>query len=138
MLNNWTPQSGTPIYLVFYSYDPNDIREDYSKYERQESTSEKHLNKQQINYETNVHNNDGIIGFGDFFIFNLMTLFILQSHWSLMAKILVFFGCIISVYIGDCGTLLVHRLWSLHQVPALPCPTIIFSIYCIFLNVNSC
>jgi hypothetical protein len=109
---------------VFYSYDPNDMA-DFKQNTREEFINEKHLDKQNTNHETNGQN-------------NLMTLFILQPQWSLITKMLVLLGCIISVYIGHCATLIFGQLWSLKNIPAVPCPTITFSMYCIFLNVNSC
>jgi hypothetical protein len=64
-----------------------------------------------------------------------MVLFIQLPLWSMTTKILVVFGCIISIQIGQCGTICIRQLWRLVGVPGLPLPVIIFSVYAMIINV---
>ncbi|CAF1210453.1 unnamed protein product [Rotaria sordida] len=115
---NWTLDS--PLPELFYTHDVDDIRKD--------EKSKSHP----------IRESYKALGLGDFFVFNLMILFILQAQWSLSTKILVVFGCIISVQIGYCGTLYIKQLWSINTYPALPFPVVIFSMYVIVLDAIMC
>jgi len=76
------------------------------------------------------------IGLGDFFIYNTLLLLVLSPLSSMTTKILVTFGCIVSVQIGYVGTrVLFNRLWKNITVPALPLPLIAFSIYFLIVGI---
>ncbi len=119
---------------LYYTYDIESIH----KYEENvkdddfedDTNGEEDLNKDNFDYGNSL-----FLGLGDFFVYNLMVLFILLPVWSMTTKILVVFGCIISIQIGLCGSLYIRELLGLGGVPALPLPVITFSIYAMIINV---
>ena len=75
------------------------------------------------------------LGLGDFLVFNLMSLMIMNPLWSTIIKMCVFFGCIVSIHVGY-GTLKIVQLyWQENGMPVLPLVTISFSAYAIVLNI---
>jgi len=123
---------------AYYTYDVTDIYKDkeninYDDFE-DDANTDLNLNNGNFDYKK-TDENRLFLGLGDFSIFNLMVLFILRPIWSLTTKILVTFGCIISIHVGQYGTLYIRRLSQRIGVPALPLPVITFSMYTIILNV---
>ncbi len=77
-----------------------------------------------------------ILGFGDFFFYNLMVLFVLPPLLPITTKICVAIGCIISVQVGYIVTIWIAAFWNVETpVPALPLPVIIYSIYTILVDI---
>ncbi len=75
-----------------------------------------------------------LLGLGDFFFFNLMILFILNSFWLFTRKVLVALGCIVSIQVGHLCTRLVRQCWNQRRMPDLPFPVIAFSLYSVVIN----
>jgi len=50
--------------------------------------------------DEDVENPKECLGLGDFMVFNLMILFIIHPAWSMITKIFVALGCIVSIQIG--------------------------------------
>ena len=111
---------------VFDKNNENFIYDDF----KDDVYAENYLNNENLDYENRL-----FLGLGDFSVFNLMVLFIPLPTWSLTIKILVVFGCIISIQVGQCSTAYIHRLWQLAVVPGLPFSVITFSVYAVILNV---
>jgi len=84
--------------------------------------------------DADVKNPKEGLGLGDFMVFNLMILFIIHPAWSMITKIFVIFGCIVSIQIGFCWMRLIRQTWHLHAIPALPCSVISFSLYTIIVD----
>jgi len=111
------------------------MKEIERKFENKEFVDGKDWHEHTPSYERNTRNIGGVLGLGDFAVFNTMILLILQPEWSLTARMLVVFGCIISIHVGHRGTIFFEQLWSLNFSPAVPCPVITFSMYTIILDV---
>ncbi len=76
-----------------------------------------------------------VLGLGDFFIYNILVLISIPSSASLIIKICVALGTLISVQIGY---LIMHRLQHLMKIvsaPGVPLPVITASTYMFFLNI---
>jgi hypothetical protein len=111
------------------------MKEIERKFEKKEFVDEKYWHEHTPSYEENTHNIGNVFGLGDFVVFNTMILLILQPEWSLTIRMLVVFGCIISIQVGHRGSIFFQQLWSLNFSPAIPCPVITFSMYTIILDV---
>jgi hypothetical protein len=120
--------SKSPIPGFFYTYDVDDIEKNKRKFKNEEFVDDE-------KYLPETHNDVECLGLGDFFTFDLMILFILQPQWSIITKIFVVIGCIISIQAGQCGTLLFAQVWQLTGFPALPFSVVTFSLYTLILNV---
>jgi len=127
ILMNWFSNSSPPG--LYYTYDIDDIYNDKKNF-KDDINAEEYLNRNKFDYKSGL-----VLGLGDFFVFNQMVLFILFPEWSLPTKILVAFGCIISIQIGQCCTAYIHQLWEVLFVPGLPLPVITFSMYAFILNI---
>ncbi len=133
-MKNW--HSDTPVPGFFYTYKNDDIKENKRKLKNKEFVDdEKYLDKSKLTYKRKNSIGGHALGLGDFFIFNLMILFILQPEWSITIKIFVVFGCIISIQVGHYGTLHLLKIWQLNNGPALPFPVVAFSMYTIIICV---
>jgi hypothetical protein len=70
-----------------------------------------------------------LLGLGDFFTYNLLILFALPSSSSMIIKICVTLGSIVSVQIGCLLTCWLRLLTKTHSVPGVPLPVITVSMY---------
>jgi hypothetical protein len=77
----------------------------------------------------------GLLGCGDFLVYNILVLFALPPSSSLITKICVTFGSIISVQIGSLLTYLLRRLAKKYSAPGVPLPIITVSIYLFILDL---
>ena len=77
----------------------------------------------------------GSLGYGDFFDYNLLVLFVLPPSSSLMTKIYVAFGAILSVQLGSLLTHLLQRLAKKYSAPGVPLPVITVSTYLFILGL---
>ncbi len=74
------------------------------------------------------------IGWGDFFIFDLLLLLVIPANSSITMIACIAFGCIISVQLADlCTGLMLHHI-DCHGLPAVPLPTIAVTGYAIAIN----
>ncbi len=132
MLKNW--HSDTPVPEFFYTYKDDDIKENKRKFKNTEFVDdERYLHKSELTYKRKNSIGGKGLGLGDFFIFNLMILFILQPEWSITIKIFVVFGCIISISLGHYGTLHLLKMGQLNNGPALLFPVVTISMYTIIV-----
>ncbi|CAF1320460.1 unnamed protein product, partial [Rotaria sordida] len=74
------------------------------------------------------------LGDGDFFLYNLLLLWILPPLSSTTIQICVFFGLVTNVHIGFMLTDWIGSLWKEYQMPALPLPVIFISLYALILD----
>ena len=74
------------------------------------------------------------MGDGDFFLFNLLLLWILPPLSSTTTQICIFFGMIINVQIGYMLTDWIGSLWKEYKMPALPLPVIFISVYALIVD----
>jgi hypothetical protein len=131
---SWTSQPLLPG--VFYTYDDDDMEKNKRSYIIVEFVdTEKYFHENKFRYERKTYDSRESLGLGDFFVFNLMILFILQPQWSITTKIFVVIGCIINIQVSEYGTSYLIQSWQLSGGPALPFPVIIYSLYIIILNV---
>jgi hypothetical protein len=79
-------------------------------------------------------NTQGWIGLGDFTVYNLMILCIMNPVWSTTTQIFVAFGCIVCMQVGNYSTKLLSEIWDERIMPGLPCPVVSFSIYIIIID----
>jgi hypothetical protein len=77
----------------------------------------------------------GSVGYGDFLIYNILVLIALPSSSSLITKICVTFGSIISVQIGSLLTYLLRCLTKKYSAPGVPLPVITVSVYLFILDL---
>jgi hypothetical protein len=77
----------------------------------------------------------GSLGGGDFLVYNILVLFALPPSSSLITKICVTFGSIISVQIGSLLTYLLRRLAKKYSGPGVPLPVISVSVYLFILDL---
>lgn len=75
------------------------------------------------------------LGSGDFLIYNILILFALSPSLSLITKICVTFGSIISVQIGCLLTSLLRQLANKSSAPGVPLSVITVSIYLFILDL---
>ncbi len=76
-----------------------------------------------------------VLGLGDFFVYNILVLITIPQSPSMIIKVCVAFGTMVSVQIGH---LLTYRLISLVKVataPGVPLPIITVSIYIFVLDI---
>jgi hypothetical protein len=76
-----------------------------------------------------------VLGLGDFLIYNILVLISIPPSTSLIIKICVAFGTLVSVQIGH---LLTHRLQHLMKIaltPAVPLLVITASIYIFLVDI---
>ena len=86
--------------------------------------------------DANGEGNGTIIGLDDIFVYDILLLLVLSPFSSMTTKILVTFGCIVSVQVGYVGTkVLFGILWKTAPMPSLPLPIITFSIYFLILSI---
>ncbi len=79
------------------------------------------------------HGDRSALGLGDFVMFNVMLLFVLNPLLSIIANICIAIGHVIAIQIGQRIT---HRLgirYNQYSQPGLPLPAITFSIYAMLL-----
>jgi hypothetical protein len=74
------------------------------------------------------------LGDGDFFLYNLLLLWILPPLSSTTIQICVLFGLIINVQIGIILTGWIGSLWKEYRMPALPLPVIFISAYALIID----
>jgi hypothetical protein len=84
-------------------------------------------------YETNGGNVCSL-GFADFLVYNMMVLFPWYPLASMSTRLWILCGSIISIHIGNAGTLAMQRFWKQASMPGLPLPVMTFSTYTLFLN----
>jgi len=77
----------------------------------------------------------GGLGLSDFFTYNILVLFALRTSSSMIIKICVTIGSIVSVQIGHLLTFLLRRLTKTLVAPGVPLPVITVSIYLFILNI---
>jgi hypothetical protein len=75
------------------------------------------------------------LGDGDFFLFNLLLLWILPPLSSTTIQICVLVGLIINVQIGIMLTDWIGSLWKEYRVPGLPFPVILISTYVLIVDL---
>jgi len=130
-----TRTSNSPVLGYYCSHEVNDIKKKKSNSEGKKFVDdEKYLHKNKFNYKRKNRKTVVSLGLDDFFIYNLMMLLMLQPEWLLLTKILLVFGCIISVQVGYCATIFIRRSWSPDGTPAIPFPVVTFSMYIIIIN----
>ena len=74
------------------------------------------------------------LGLGDFLFYNLMVLLPSYPLASLRTRLGIFCGSLLSIQIGNVGTVALGRFWDQRSMPGLPFPVVTFSAYTIFLN----
>ena len=74
------------------------------------------------------------IGFGDFFVYNTLVLVVLPPSSSIITKMCVTFGSIISVQIGFFLTDYLHSVEEILSTPGVPLPVITVSTYLLILD----
>lgn len=74
------------------------------------------------------------MGRGDFFVFNIMGLLVMDPLWPISTKIYVFIGCMISIHIGVYMLCLVQIHWKQNIMPGLPFSVITFSTYAVLIH----
>jgi hypothetical protein len=77
----------------------------------------------------------GSLGCGDFLLYNILVLLALPPSSSLITKICVTFGSIISVQIGYLLTYLLCCLAKKYSAPGAPLPVITVSVYLFILDL---
>ncbi len=77
----------------------------------------------------------GLLGLADFFTYNILVLFALSPSSSMIIKICVTIGSIVSVQVGHLLTFLLCRLTKTFIAPGVPLPVITVSIYLFILNI---
>ena len=75
------------------------------------------------------------LGHGDFYIYNLMLLSILPTLSSMITKMFITVGYIISVQIGNEGTIRLGHLHNQKNIPGVPLPVVFVSMYAIILDM---
>jgi hypothetical protein len=79
--------------------------------------------------------NSTALGFADFYVYDLLLLLVMTQSSSMIAKIYLMFGCIISVQVGQLLTFWLQRRAKIRVVPAIPLPVIMVSVYIFFLDI---
>ena len=74
------------------------------------------------------------LGFADFLVYNLMILFPSNPLTSMSTRLWILCGSIVSIQIGNAGTIALEKLWKQNSMPALPFPVATFSAYTLFIN----
>jgi hypothetical protein len=77
----------------------------------------------------------GSLGFGDFFVYNLLVVLALPPSSSIITKMCLTFGSIISVQVGSLLTDWLSSLVNKQPVPGVPLPVITVSTYLLILNI---
>jgi hypothetical protein len=77
----------------------------------------------------------GALGLGNFFTYNILVLFALPPSSSIIIKICLTLGSIVSVEVGRLLTFLLRRLTKTSVSPGTPLPVITVSIYLLILNI---
>ncbi|CAM4894670.1 unnamed protein product [Rotaria socialis] len=72
-----------------------------------------------------------IIGWGDFFAYDLLLLLVASTNSSITIRACIAFGCIISVQLGDICTRFIDSKLDSNGLPGVPLPTIFVSGYAI-------
>ena len=75
------------------------------------------------------------LGLGDFLVYNLMVLLPSFPLASMSTRLWILCGSIVSIHIGNAGTVALERLWKLNSMPGLPFPVVTFSAYTLFLSM---
>jgi hypothetical protein len=75
-----------------------------------------------------------VIGFGDFFFFDLLLLFVMPNISSITTRAWIAFGCIISVQLADLLTCSMLPDDSFKSLPGVPFPTIATTAYAIIVD----
>jgi len=75
------------------------------------------------------------LGDADFFLFNLLLLWILRPSSSTTIQICVLVGLIINVQIGIMLTDWIGSLWEEYRMPGLPLPVILISTYALIVDL---
>ncbi len=76
-----------------------------------------------------------LLGFGDFFTYNILLLLIIAPLSSIPTKVLVTFGCMISIIIGLLATYWLGEWQKRTCLPGVPLPVILFSTYILLLDI---
>jgi len=76
-----------------------------------------------------------IVGHGDFYFYNLMLLLILPPLSSMTTKVLVTIGYIIIVHICSETTFRLGFLYNKHNLPGVPLPVAVVTMYAIILDI---
>ena len=77
-----------------------------------------------------------VIGFGDFFYFNLLLLFVLPVNSSTLTRVCVALVCIVFVQLAElCTSCMIPYVRNHKGLPALPFPTVFVSTYAIAVDV---
>jgi hypothetical protein len=74
------------------------------------------------------------LGDGDFFIYNLLLLWLLPPLSSTTVQLCILFGAIINVQTGIILTVWIGSLWKENRMPALPLPVILISAYALIVD----
>ena len=77
------------------------------------------------------------MGAGDFVTYNTLLLLALTPFPSVIIRLYITFGCIISVIIGLLVTNALGELVKQNILPAIPLPVVMYSAYIIFLDISS-
>ena len=75
-----------------------------------------------------------MIGWGDFFAFDLLLLLVIPNNCSITIRTCTAFGCIISAQIGDVCTSFMRPYTDSDYLPAVPLPTIAVTAYAIAID----
>ncbi len=98
IFKNRIAKSSLPAF--FYSHEVGNI----NKKKKRKFKNKKFVDDEKYLHKRKHRKTDRSLGLGD-----LMILFILQIQWSLLTKILVIFGCIISIKVGHCTTFFIEQ-----------------------------
>ena len=128
---NW--YSNRPPVGIYYTSDPDDTPSYEENFNGNDLEADSNI-EADSNADNFAYKERLFLGLGDFFLFNTMVLVILPPMWSMARKIVVVVGCIISIHVGQYGTVCMGRFWRLHRAPALPFPVVTFSIYAMIVN----
>ncbi len=79
------------------------------------------------------HGDRSALGLGDFVMFNIMLLFVLNPLLSIIANICITIAHVIAIQIGQRITYLLGIRYNQCSQPGLPLPAITFSIYAMLL-----
>ena len=77
------------------------------------------------------------IGAGDFITYNTLLLLAITPFPSVMIRLYITFGCMISVIIGLLVTNALGQLVKQNILPGVPLPVVIYSAYILFLDIFS-
>ena len=75
------------------------------------------------------------LGFGDFLVYNILLLLVLPPFSSIVIKLYVTFGCIVSIITGLLATYWLGQWRKQTFLPGVPLPVVVFSTYILLLDI---